>query len=133
MISLGRRNEDVIDGQQRLTTIRLILAALGEPITHRLTYKARKKSDDTLKAIDNNKGSNINLKNNELDKGIKEGLEYAKSFLDKHVKDSRDSFVKEWFSSWQSEYVSLWQTFAGDVSGICGCMQRGENDPQRVG
>ena len=81
-------------GQQRLTTIRLILAALGESISHRLTYKARKKSDDTLKAIDNNEGSNIKLRNNEIDKGISEGLEYAKSYLDKHVTDSRVLFSK---------------------------------------
>lgn len=85
---------EIIDGQQRLTTIRLILAALGESISHHLTYKARKKSDNTLKALDDNKGANIKLKNNELDKGIKEGLEYAKSFLDKRVKVSRNEFVQ---------------------------------------
>ena len=85
---------EIIDGQQRLTTIRLILAALGESVTHHLTYKARKKSDNTLKVLDDNKGTNIKLKNNELDKGIKEGLEYAKSFLDKHVKNSRNAFVQ---------------------------------------
>ena len=42
---------EVIDGQQRLTTIRLLLDALEIPYTNRLTYRARKKSDDTLKAI----------------------------------------------------------------------------------
>jgi len=48
---------EIIDGQQRLTTIRLILGVLiseghlkGE-ITNKLTYRARKKSDYTLKGI----------------------------------------------------------------------------------
>ncbi len=46
---------EIIDGQQRLTTIRLILAALEEfnildvQYTSRLTYRARKKADETLK------------------------------------------------------------------------------------
>ena len=34
----------VIDGQQRLTTIRLLLDALKIPYTNKLTYRARKKS-----------------------------------------------------------------------------------------
>ena len=34
-----------------LTTIRLLLDALKVPYTNKLTYRARKKSDDTLKAI----------------------------------------------------------------------------------
>ena len=50
----GDRVYEVIDGQQRLTTLRLILHALEiAQVQNRLTYRARKKSDDTLKSIPN--------------------------------------------------------------------------------
>ena len=40
---------EVIDGQQRLTTIFIILKALGQDgIANKLTYRARRKSDYTL-------------------------------------------------------------------------------------
>jgi hypothetical protein len=42
---------EVIDGQQRLTTINLILSALGVSCQNKLTYRARKKSNETLKSI----------------------------------------------------------------------------------
>jgi hypothetical protein len=42
---------EVIDGQQRLTVIYLILRALGLCPGNKLTYRARKKSNDTMKSI----------------------------------------------------------------------------------
>lgn len=43
---------EVIDGQQRLTTIYIILRALGEhDIYNRLTYSARKASASTIEAL----------------------------------------------------------------------------------
>ena len=81
---------EIIDGQQRLTTIRLILDALGEPYSNRLTYRARKKSDDTLKSIKNT----ANLE--EKDRGIENGFNCAKTelnnLIDKRERNSFQSF-----------------------------------------
>ena len=78
---------EIIDGQQRLTTIRLILDALGEPYSNRLTYRARKKSDDTLKSIKNT----ANLE--EKDRGIENGFNCVQTELDNLIdKIERNSF-----------------------------------------
>lgn len=73
----GDRVFEIIDGQQRLTTLRLLLDALN--ITpnnrlNRLTYRARKKSDDTLKSIP---AFNIEEKDN----GIVNGYKYVESAI----------------------------------------------------
>lgn len=48
----GDQVYEVIDGQQRLTTIYLVLSALKKVhIQNKLTYRARKKSNDTIKSI----------------------------------------------------------------------------------
>lgn len=47
----GDQVYEVIDGQQRLTTIYLVLSALDVQMQNRLTYRARKKSNDTIKSI----------------------------------------------------------------------------------
>lgn len=62
---------EVIDGQQRLTTINLILNALGVKPNNQLTYKARKKSNETIKHI-----PDFNI--DEKDYGIINGFKYAK-------------------------------------------------------
>lgn len=63
---------EVIDGQQRLTTLYIILKALCvDGINNRLTYRARNKSDYTL-------GNIISLNEEyEIDFGIKNGYKYA--------------------------------------------------------
>ncbi len=72
----GDRVFEVIDGQQRLTTIYLILRAVcNDKINNNLTYRARKKSDDTLKSIPQ-------FKIDELDPGIENGFKCAKEELD---------------------------------------------------
>ena len=75
---------EVIDGQQRLTTIYLILRALGvQDIYNRLTYSARKASASTIKAL-SGRGEKEDL--SEMpDLGIKNGFESAKAGLNEIV------------------------------------------------
>ena len=65
---------EVIDGQQRLTTIYIILRALGvQNINNSLTYSARKASASTIKALS---GSGEKDDLGEMpDLGIKKGFE----------------------------------------------------------
>lgn len=64
---------EVIDGQQRLTTIYLTLKAMGiKNMRNKLTYSARKRSASTIQNLDNypDLGENI-------DEGIRNGYRYA--------------------------------------------------------
>ena len=83
---------EVIDGQQRLTTIYIILKALGiETISNTLTYSARKVSAETIKNMPNF--------GDEKDQGISNGFEYAKDSLRSIVGDKKadiDAF-KDYF------------------------------------
>ena len=83
---------EVIDGQQRLTTIYIILKALGvENITNRLTYSARKVSAATIEKLPKF--------GEEYDLGIRRGFDYAKDALKEIVGDNKadkDKF-KEFF------------------------------------
>lgn len=75
---------EVIDGQQRLTTIYLILRALGvQNIYNSLTYSARKASASTIKALSGH-GEKENL--GEMpDLGIMNGSKSAKAGLNEIV------------------------------------------------
>lgn len=67
---------EVIDGQQRLTTIYIVLKALEQDgIVNKLTYRARKKSDYTL--------NNLTSLNSEceIDSAIENGFKIAKEEL----------------------------------------------------
>ncbi|MBQ9301663.1 DUF262 domain-containing protein [Butyrivibrio sp.] len=77
---------EVIDGQQRLTTIRLLLSALDIVPTNKLTYRARKKSDDTIKAIPN-------FKVEEKDSGIENGYKNAKAAIGEIVTENLNEFT----------------------------------------
>lgn len=81
---------EVIDGQQRLTTINLVLSALDVPVQNKLTYRARKKSNDTIK--------NIPLfKIDEKDNGIINGYNLAKIALNKIVPENELDIFKKYF------------------------------------
>ncbi len=79
----GDRKYEVIDGQQRLTTLFLILNALNTIIKSELTYRARKRSNNTIKKIErykkNEKKDNINP--DEKDIGIERGYNDACSAI----------------------------------------------------
>ena len=73
---------EVIDGQQRLTTIYIILKALGiETIANRLTYSARKVSAATIEQMPKFGDEN--------DKGILNGFNYAKEALKEIIGDKK--------------------------------------------
>lgn len=83
----GDRVFEIIDGQQRLTTLRLLLAALEITPKHQLTYRARKKSDDTLKAIPE-------FQVEEKDSGIETGYRCVRTAFDDLVSDEeRHGFI----------------------------------------
>ncbi len=73
---------EVIDGQQRLTTIYIILKALGiETIANRLTYSARKVSAMTIEKMPKF--------GEEKDQGIVDGFNYAKEALNDIVGEKK--------------------------------------------
>lgn len=90
----GSKVYEVIDGQQRLTTIYLVLNALY--LVHntfetlpksKLTYRARRKSKDTLENIRQPE------KAENPDNGIKNGFVYAQNAMDEIVlSDERERF-----------------------------------------
>ena len=86
----GENVYEVIDGQQRLTTINLVLHALNIPVGNKLTYKARKKSNDTIKSIPN-------FKIDEKDDGIVNGFKYAKTAIEEIVPNTKIEEFKKFF------------------------------------
>lgn len=84
----GDQVYEVIDGQQRLTSINLVLGALGVTLQNKLTYRARKKSNNTIQSI-----PSFNIE--EKDIGIVNGFEYAKKAIKEIVPETcRDKFKK---------------------------------------
>ena len=88
----GKRVFEVIDGQQRLTTIYLTLKALGESPTNNLTYRSRKKSTDTIDAL--GKLSYGGLTSVDVD--IVNGFDYANEALELVPQTQRSGF-REYF------------------------------------
>jgi hypothetical protein len=79
----GDRTFEVIDGQQRLTTLYLILKALNREVKNKLTYRARKRSNETIENLPS-------FDHDFYDEGIKEGYEnvvQAIEGIDKEYKE----------------------------------------------
>jgi len=74
----GDQVYEVIDGQQRLTTINLVLGALGINLQNKLTYRARKKSNLTIQSIPF-------FEIDEIDNGIVNGFKYVKDSINEIV------------------------------------------------
>ena len=86
----GDQVYEVIDGQQRLTTINLVLGALGISIQNKLTYRARKKSNDTIQSIPC-------FEIDEKDYGIVKGFKYAKDSINEIVEKTYQDEFKTYF------------------------------------
>jgi len=88
----GDQVYEVIDGQQRLTTINLVLGALGIFPKNKLTYRARKKSNDTIQSIPS-------FEIDEKDNGIVKGFKYADEAINEIVLKSCQEGFKTYFQS----------------------------------
>lgn len=86
----GENTYEVIDGQQRLTTIYIILKVLGyRQIPTKLTYRARRGSASTIQKLD----SYPNL-GDDVDNSIQNGYKYAEKAIDNIVEEfERENFV----------------------------------------
>ena len=83
---------EVIDGQQRLTTINLVLNALEIPIKNKLTYRARQKSNNSIQSI-----PDFHIE--EKDEGIVNGFKYAQCAIKEIIpEDCKDEF-KDYFQN----------------------------------
>ena len=88
----GESIYEVIDGQQRLTTINLVLNALEIPIKNKLTYRARQKSNNSIQSI-----PDFHIE--EKDEGIVNGFKYAQSAIKEIIpEDCKDKF-KDYFQN----------------------------------
>ena len=83
----GDSTFEVIDGQQRLTTLFLILKALKQEVRNKLTYRARKRSNETIEKIPC-------FKHDSLDNGIRNGYENAEHAIGEVVgKEKEQQFA----------------------------------------
>lgn len=89
---------EVIDGQQRLTTIYIILKVLGiknEEIRNELTYGARKASASTIEKLE--KLLESPHLGEEVDYGIINGYKYAKNAITTIVDEQERDHFKQYF------------------------------------
>ena len=85
----GDNTFEVIDGQQRLTTLFLILKALGKEMKNRLTYRARKRSNATIEKIPS-------FKHEYLDEDIKRGYENAYQAIGEIVTKEKEQLFADY-------------------------------------
>lgn len=93
----GDSNYEVIDGQQRLTTIYIILKTFGfKHIRNELTYSARKVSASTIKKLDSMLDKNPDL-GEEEDASIRNGHMFAVKAINSIVNESERKAFEQYF------------------------------------
>lgn len=86
---------EVIDGQQRLTTIYIISKALKlEGFKNKLTYSARESSARTIENL-----SEYHNIDDEVDEGIINGYKYAKKAIETIIEQEDKSIFEEYFQN----------------------------------
>ena len=85
---------EIIDGQQRLTTLTLIQDALNIPMHNKLTYRARRKATNTLNALARAK-SDID----EADSGILDGFRFVKTAISEILSAQEIDGFKKYFQN----------------------------------
>lgn len=88
----GDQIYEIIDGQQRLTTIFLILNALNVKCSNRLTYKAREKANRTIAALNGERENS-----DDKDYGILRGATCAEESLKEIVSPDQRKAFKDYF------------------------------------
>lgn len=89
----GDSEYEVIDGQQRLTTIYIILKALGiKHFRNKLTYGARKVSASTIRKLDDYPDLG-----EEVDDGIRNGYKFAEKAINTIVNASERKAFEQYF------------------------------------
>lgn len=94
---VSKRNDgklEVIDGQQRLTTLFLLLNCLGETTDTHLTFECRDRSNYTLKNIQKAVTGNNDLDEKQQEDNIVKGVEIIKRTLEKEEKN-KSGFKEE--------------------------------------
>lgn len=92
---------EVIDGQQRLTTINIVMHVLGQTVKNKLTYRARKKSNKTLEGMDDFE------KVEEKDFAIINGYKFAMVAIDELHFETDKGITKEKFIRFFKEKVCI--------------------------
>lgn len=105
-----RENEfEVIDGQQRLTTILILLCALDIKVApNKLTFKARPKSNFTMQLLAN--GDVNRLETDDVDKGIRRGYKFAVDAINDVLQEkdkTEEVKLKKRFSQYLQDNVHI--------------------------
>ena len=95
IVSKHDNRYEVIDGQQRLTSLYLLLNCLGEEVKHTLTFACRKKSNDTLRNIEELLKDNRSVLDPEqIEDSIIRGLRFLSEEVNKPEYDKEDLLEK---------------------------------------
>lgn len=91
IVSRKEDQYEVIDGQQRLTALFLLLKHLNLPMEKILSFECRKKSDNTLQMIFDDKLLSID----DIDDSLLNGKKIIENEFEKYTPDDRNAFINK--------------------------------------